>query len=148
MASRISLAALFLVLLLAAQNPPPRGVIVEEVSKGSEAESAGILVGDLITGGPQGPEAGEIQNPFDWTDFEKSGPPVAQSLCASSAALANAFGPFAMARLESPSVRSSHRNKPLDGSAAANWKRPTNSPRRRKAGAAWWDRWARMTRHG
>src|SRR5580658_6862790 len=74
MRSFIPLAALCLVRLLSGQIPP-LGVIVEQVSKGSEAESAGIMTGDLITGWSQGSEAGQIDSPFDWTDFEKERPP-------------------------------------------------------------------------
>jgi len=75
MKPRIPLAVLCLPLLLPAQVPPPRGVIVEQVDKGSEAESAGVMVGDLITGWSQGADAEEIESPFDWTDFEKERPP-------------------------------------------------------------------------
>jgi CHAT domain-containing protein/Tfp pilus assembly protein PilF len=75
MTRRILLAILGPVLVLPAQTPPLHGVVVEQVDKGSEAESAGILVGDLIAGWSQGGDGGEIASPFDWTDFEKERPP-------------------------------------------------------------------------
>jgi|HubBroStandDraft_1064217.scaffolds.fasta_scaffold00908_10 CHAT domain-containing protein/Tfp pilus assembly protein PilF len=75
MRQRTLLLSLCLLLLLPAQTPPPRGVIVEQVDKGSEAETAGVMAGGLITGWSQGQDAGEIESPFDWTDFEKERPP-------------------------------------------------------------------------
>ncbi len=75
MTQRTLLLSLCLLLLLPAQTAPPRGVIVEQVDKGSEAESAGVMAGDLITAWSQGPDAGAIESPFDWANFEKERPP-------------------------------------------------------------------------
>lgn len=44
------------------------GVIVEQVDKGSEAESAGLQVGDVVFAWSRGLAEGLIESPFGWTD--------------------------------------------------------------------------------
>jgi CHAT domain-containing protein/Tfp pilus assembly protein PilF len=47
-----------------------QGVVVEEVSKGSEGERAGLRPGDLLTGWSRGEAQGRIDSPFDFEDIQ------------------------------------------------------------------------------
>ena len=50
------------------------GIIVEEVTKGSEAEKAGLQEGDVLMRWIRGDAKGEIESPFDiaWIEIEQT----------------------------------------------------------------------------
>ena len=56
-----------------ANDAPAPGVRVQEVSKNTAAEKAGLQKGDIILGWSRGQENGKIETPFDfdWVDIEQ-----------------------------------------------------------------------------